>query len=61
MQQQAQRVYKDVALLATDKLAAVKPGRIDMGAPFSALLTLWLSRMAAVGLASRSASSRHFT
>ena len=30
-------------------------------APFSALLTLWLSMMQAVGLASRSASSRHST
>jgi hypothetical protein len=28
---------------------------------FSALFTLWLSMMAAVGLASRSASSRHLT
>ncbi len=33
VQQQAQRVYKDVALLATDELAAVKPGRIDMDPP----------------------------
>jgi hypothetical protein len=61
VQQQAQRVYKDVALLATDKLAAVKPGWIDMGPPFSALFTLWLSMMAAVGLASRSACSRQRT
>jgi len=28
---------------------------------FSALLTLWLSMIATVGLASRNASSRHFT
>ena len=35
--------------------------RIDAGPPFSALLTLWLSMIAAVGLASRSAFSRHAT
>jgi hypothetical protein len=29
--------------------------------PFSALLTLWLSMIAAVGLASREACSRHAT
>jgi hypothetical protein len=32
--------------------------RINGGPPFSALLTLWLSMMAAVGLASRSSFSR---
>ena len=31
----------------------------DAGPPFSALFTLWLSMIQAVGLASRSASSRH--
>ncbi len=35
--------------------------RIDPGPPFSALLTLWLSMMAAIGLASRSSCSRHCT
>ena len=45
--------YKKVALLAFDPLARIIAMRIDTGPPFSALLTLWLSMMAAVGLASR--------
>ena len=60
-QQQALGIYQDMALLALDFLARIKAGRIDRGPPFSALLTLWLSMIAAVGLASRAASSRHFT
>ena len=58
MHQQALRIDKNVPLLALDLLACVVAGRIDAGPPFSALLTLWLSMMAAVGLASREASSR---
>jgi hypothetical protein len=50
-----------MALLALDQLARIKAVRIDAGPPFSALLTLWLSMMAAVGLASRSSFSRHVT
>ncbi|GAN82766.1 hypothetical protein GHA01_31950 [Novacetimonas hansenii] len=42
-------------LLALDPLAGVKAGRIDAPPPFSALLTLWLSMIAAVGLALRPA------
>jgi hypothetical protein len=42
-----------------DFLAGVVTRRIDAGPPFSALFTLWLSMMAAVGLASRCACSRH--
>jgi hypothetical protein len=61
VEQQALRIYQDVALLALDLLAGVIAVRVDRGPPFSALLTLWLSMIAAVGLASRSASSRHFT
>ena len=61
MQQQAQRVYQNVALLALDLLARIIARRIDAGPPFSALFTLWLSMMAAVGLASRSACSRQAT
>ena len=61
VQQQPLGIYQDMALLAFDLLARVKAGRIDRAPPFSALLTLWLSMIAAVGLASRSASSRHFT
>jgi hypothetical protein len=39
VQQQAQRVYEDVALFALDDLAAVKPVRIKACPPFSALFT----------------------
>ena len=69
VQQQTQRVYQNVALLALDfsatsslsLLARIIAMRIDAGPPFSALFTLWLSMMAAVGLASRSSCSRHLT
>jgi hypothetical protein len=61
VQQQAKFVDEDVAFLTLDQLACIEAMRIDGRAPFSALFTLWLSRMQAVGLASRSASSRHFT
>ena len=61
VQHQAQRVDQDVALLALDQLAGIKAVRIDARAPFSALFTLWLSITQAVGLASRSACSRHLT
>ena len=59
VQQQTQRIYENVALLALDLLARIIAMRIDPGPPFSALFTLWLSMMAAVGLASRSLCSRH--
>jgi len=61
VEQQAQRVYENMALLALDLLARIIAMRIDPEPPFSALLTLWLSMMAAVGLASRSSCSRHCT
>jgi len=61
MQQQAQCIYENVALLALDLLARVIARRIDAGPPFSALFTLWLSMMATVGLASRFSCSRHAT
>ena len=61
VQQQTQRVYQDMALLALDLLARIIAMRIDAGPPFSALFTLWLSMMAALGLASRSSLSRHAT
>ncbi len=57
--QQALRIDQNVALLALDLLARVIAGRIDARPPFSALFTLWLSMIAAVGLASRPACSRH--
>jgi hypothetical protein len=61
MEQQTQRIYEYVALLALDLLARVIAMRIDAGPPFSALFTLWLSMIAAVGLASRSSFSRQAT
>ena len=61
VQQQPQRVDEDVALLAFDQFARIKSMRIDARPPFLALFTLWLSTIQAVGLASRSACSRHFT
>ena len=61
VQQQTQRIDEDVALLAFDQLAGVEPMGIDAGPPFSALFTLWLSMMQAVGLASQSSCSRHLT
>jgi hypothetical protein len=59
--EQALRVDEDMPLLAFDLLAAIKARWIDPAPPFSALLTLWLSMMAAVGLASRAACSRQST
>jgi hypothetical protein len=61
MHQQALRIDEDVALFAFDFLARIVSASVDATPPFSALFTLWLSMMAAVGLASRPAFSRHFT
>ena len=61
VQQQAQGIDENVPLLALDQFACIEPMWIDAGPPFSALFTLWLSMIQAVGLASRSASSRHLT
>ena len=61
VQQQTEFVDENVALLALDQLACIEAMRVDGRAPFSELFTLWLSRMQAVGVASRSACSRHFT
>ncbi len=61
VEQQIQRIYEKVTLLTFDLLACIIAMRIDTGPPFSALLTLWLSMMAAIGLASRSPCSRHST
>jgi hypothetical protein len=61
VQKQSLRVDQNVPLLALDQLARIKAGRIDARPPFSALFTLWLSMMQAVGLDSRSACSRHLT
>ena len=61
VQHQAQRIDQDVTLLPLDQLAGIKAVWVDARAPFSALFTLWLSITQAVGLASRSACSRHLT
>ena len=61
LEQQALSVDQDMTLLAPDLLAAVIARRVNAGPPFSALLTLWLSMIAALGLASRPANSRHAT
>ena len=58
--QETLRIDEDVPLLALDLLARVVAMRV-VRPPFSALFTLWLSMMAAVGEASRSALSRHST
>jgi hypothetical protein len=50
-----------MSFLAFDQFARIEPVRINAGPPFSALFTLWLSMMQAVGLASRSTFSRHST
>src|SRR5919205_328464 len=60
-QQQAERVDQHVPLLALDLLARIETRRVDARPPFSALLTLWLSMIAAVGLASLPARSRAWT
>ena len=61
LHQQALRIDEDVALFAHDLLAGVVTRRVDREPPFSALFTLWLSMIAAVGLTSRATASRHFT
>jgi len=61
VQQQTYRVDQDMPLLALDLLPGIIPMRVDVSPPFSALLTLWLSITAAVGLASRPALSRQAT
>src|SRR5262245_47490729 len=59
--QEALRVDENVPLLALDLLARIVAVRVDARPPFSAPFTLWLSMIAAVGEASRSARSRHST
>jgi hypothetical protein len=50
-----------MALAARDLLARIIAARINAAPPFFAPFTLWLSMTQAVGLASRSMASRHFT
>lgn len=61
VQEHPLRIYKYVPFLALDAFARVKPVRVDASPPFSALFTLWLSIIQAVGLASRPACSRLFS
>ena len=58
VQQEALRVGRDVALDALDFLGRIETDRINPHPPFSALLTLWLSMMAAEGSALRCSLSR---
>ena len=58
VQQKAERIDQDMALAPGDLLARIKPLRVKRRAPFCALLALWLSMIAAVGLASRPSRSR---
>lgn len=58
VQQEPKRVDENVPLAAGDLLARVKALRIDKSPPFGAALALWLSMIAAVGLAWRPACSR---
>jgi hypothetical protein len=53
-EQEARAVDRDVALSALDLLRRVVATR----SPFSVVLTLWVSMMAALGLASRPSCSR---
>ena len=61
VQQKTLGIYQDMAVLVLDLLSRIDAVRIGKASPFSALLTLWLSMIAEIGLASRSANSRHFT
>ena len=60
MHQEPQCIDENVPLLALDLLARIVARRVR-DPPFSALFTLWLSMIAAVGLASRSTCSRQRT
>ncbi len=60
-QQEAKRVDEDMLLAARNFLGPIVALRIDPGPPFGAAFVLWLSMMAAVGLASRPSCSRTAT
>jgi hypothetical protein len=61
LQGKTQRVDQDVSLLSFDFLPRVVAAGVDPRPPFSAPLTLWLSMIAAVGLASLPDCSRTAT
>ena len=58
VQQEADRVDEEMPLAARDLLARIKALRVDRGPPFCAALALWLSMIAAVGLAACPSCSR---
>ena len=58
VQQEAECIDENMPLAARDLLARIKALRVERGAPFWAALALWLSMIAAVGLASRPSCSR---
>lgn len=58
VQEKAERVDEDMPLAARDLLRRIIALRIDRGPPFCAPLALWLSMIAALGLASRPSRSR---
>ena len=58
VQQEAERVNQDVPLAAGDLFARIKALRVKRAVPFCAALALWLSMIAALGLASRPSRSR---
>lgn len=61
VQQEAERVDENVAFAACRLLARVVARRIERAPPFEAPRAVWLSRTAAVGLASRPWRSRSRT
>jgi len=60
-QQEAERVDKDMPLAPGDFLPRIIALRVKRSPPFGAPLALWLSMMAAVGLACRPSCSRTAT
>jgi hypothetical protein len=48
VQQQTLHVDKNMPFLALDQFPRIEPVRINIGPPFSALFTLWLSMTQAV-------------
>ena len=60
-QQQTERIDEDVPLAPCNLLARIVALRVERSPPFGAVLALWLSMIAAVGLASRPACSRTAT
>ena len=60
-QEKAERVDEDVPLAPRDLLARIIALRVHRRPPFCAALALWLSMIAALGLASRPSFSRTAT